>query len=834
VKLTIDGQSVAAKKGQTVLECALENGISIPHLCTHSSLSPFGACRLCVVEIEDMRGYPTSCTTPAAEAMVVRTDTEALRNLRRNILALMMLEHPSACLVCGRRELCEQYRPEAERAGSTTGCHTCNNKEVCDVRVLAEDLGLKELPVPPVYHERPVERSEPFMDRDLNLCILCGRCVRICKYHQGKSVIDFVGRGSQTRIGQAFGHSLLEAGCQFCGSCVDVCPTGSLADRYAKWHGKPESIAESTCIFCDQACALALAAASDKLITAQDVNENVPVCVLGRFAIPEFLNGNDRLGVTYLRVGEVLRQVEWEKAIEKTAAKLSDFVGDNFALVCDTTSTLEDRYIFKKFTGEVMKSKNYIEIEPDARGVSRCSLPKGTKAALLTGNFVDTADLEKLEFLIVQDCYPTPASERADVVLPAAIFAEVDGTILDLSGKKPLNKACEPPSLAKAEWWIISRLAQAMGAKDFDYESAEAIAQEAGIADAELWIDRQEAPPAALNLNLRRTYFRGHRIDEKVRGLRELPIDESSALEVTAEQHEGAFRILQKHEIAPNVHEIVISAPEVAKKALAGQFIILMVDEKSERVPYTLSGWDAEKGTITLVVLEKGQSSRKLVLLNTNDELAHVVGPLGVPLEIDNYGTVVLTAGCYGIAAIAPIAEAMKKAGNRVIAISEARSHYLHYYREKLQDVCDQFVQTTIDGSMGTKGHAIDALTQKLNDGEKINRVIAVGCPFMMMVTAQETKPYGVKTLAALNPIMLDGTGMCGACRVSVGDQMKFACVDGPFFDAHLIDWDELRDRRAAYSAEEIHSLGRTESVTSCRGHLARDSKAPAPSTKPA
>lgn len=814
MKLTIDGQSVTAEKGQTVLQCAMENDISIPHLCTHSSLSPFGACRLCVVEIEGMRGYPTSCTTPAVEAMVVRTDTESLRNLRRNILALMMLEHPSACLVCGRRELCEQYRPQAERAGSTTGCHTCNNKEVCDVRVLADELGLKELPVPPVYHERPLERSEPFMDRDLNLCILCGRCVRICKYHQGEAVIDFVNRGSQTRIGQAFGRSLLEAGCQFCGSCVDACPTGSLADRYAKWYGKPDGITKSTCIFCDQACALAIGTSNGKLIAAQGVNENVPLCVLGRFAIPEFLNGGDRLAAPHVRVNKVLRRVEWEEAFETMAPKLSKFVGDSFALVCDATSTIEDRYIFKKFTSEVMKSKNYIEIEPDARGVSRGSLPNGAKAALLTGNFVDIEELERLEFLIVQDCYPTPASERADAVLPAAVFAEIDGTILDHSGRKqPLNKACEPPGKAKPEWWIISRLAQAMGAKGFDYESADAVAREAGIADAELWVERQQAPPAATNLELRRTYFRGHRIDEKVGGLLELPVDDSVVLAVKTEKHKGAFRILEKREIAPNVHEIVIAAPGVARKALPGQFVILMVDEKSERVPYTLCGWDAEKGTITLVVLEKGRSSRKLVLLSANDELAHVVGPLGVPLEIDNYGTVVLTAGCYGIAAIAPIAEAMKKAGNRVIAISEARSHYLHYYEDKLQAICNEFVQTTIDGSLGTRGHAIDALIQKLNSGEKIDRVIAVGCPFMMMVTAEETRPYGVKTLAALNPIMLDGTGMCGACRVSVGGQMKFACVDGPFFDAHLIDWDELRDRRAAYSAEEIHSLSRTESV---------------------
>ncbi|MHC4325228.1 MAG: 2Fe-2S iron-sulfur cluster-binding protein, partial [Planctomycetota bacterium] len=511
MKLTINGITVTAEEGQTVLQCALENDISIPHLCTHSSLSPFGACRLCAVEIEGMRGYPTSCTTPAAEAMVVRTDTEALQTLRRNILALMMLEHPSACLVCGRRELCEQYRPEAEKTGSTTGCHTCNNKEVCEVRVLAEDLGFAELPVPPVYHERPVERSEPFMDRDLNLCILCGRCVRICKYHQGKSVIDFVGRGSQTRIGQAFGHSLLEAGCQFCGSCVDVCPTGSLADRYAKWHGKPEAVTESTCIFCNEACALALGAGNEKLVTAQTLNESLPVCVLGRFAIPEFLNGNDRLSVPLLRVGEVLRQVEWEEAIETAAPKLSEFIGDSFALVCETTSSLEDRHVFKKFTREVMKSKNYIEIEPDARGVSRGSLPKGTKAALLAGNFVDSAELEQLELLIVQDCYPTPASVRADAVLPAAVFAEIDGTILDRSGqKRPLRKACEPPGQAMPEWRIVCRLAAAMGAKGFDYESAEAIALEAAITDAELWSDRQDAPAAATNLKLRRTYFRGH------------------------------------------------------------------------------------------------------------------------------------------------------------------------------------------------------------------------------------------------------------------------------------------------------------------------------------
>jgi len=199
--------------------------------------------------------------------------------------------------------------------------------------------------------------------------------------------------------------------------------------------------------------------------------------------------------------------------------------------------------------------------------------------------------------------------------------------------------------------------------------------------------------------------------------------------------------------------------------------------------------------------------------LRAGDKVAHLVGPLGIPLEIKSYGTVVVTAGCYGIGGILRIAAALKEVGNHVIAITEARSHYNHYYKEKLETVSDELIQTTIDGSMNIKGHALDVVAQKLKDGEKIDLVVAVGCPFMMMLTARETKPFNVKTLVALNPIMLDGTGMCGACRVTVGEETKFACVDGPFFDAHLVDWDELWDRRVAYSAEEIHLVGRTESV---------------------
>lgn len=279
------------------------------------------------------------------------------------------------------------------------------------------------------------------------------------------------------------------------------------------------------------------------------------------------------------------------------------------------------------------------------------------------------------------------------------------------------------------------------------------------------------------------------------------------------------FEIVSKREVAPNVHETVIRAPAIAKKTRPGQFVILMVDEKSERVPYTLCDWDRAAGTVTLIVQEVGQSSRKLVLLRAGDHVAHLVGPLGVPLEIEAFGTVALAAGCYGIGAVLGIARAMKTAGNRVITIVEADSHYLHYFRSELEAASDELIQTTIDGSDGIKGHAIDVVKRKLENGEPLDRVIAVGCLFMMMLAGNATKPFGVKTLVALNPIMLDGTGMCGACRVSVGGQTLFACVDGPFFDAHEVDWDELRDRRVAYSDEEIQAVARTDVVDRRRGN---------------
>ncbi|OGQ99069.1 MAG: hypothetical protein A2521_00575 [Deltaproteobacteria bacterium RIFOXYD12_FULL_57_12] len=265
--------------------------------------------------------------------------------------------------------------------------------------------------------------------------------------------------------------------------------------------------------------------------------------------------------------------------------------------------------------------------------------------------------------------------------------------------------------------------------------------------------------------------------------------------------------MIEKIEVVPNTHITTIHAPAIAEKCLPGQFVIAMVSEKSERIPYTICDFDREKGSITLVTLELGRSSRELALLGTGDCLAHVAGPLGEPVEVKNYGTVVCAGGCYGVGAIFPIARAMKEAGNRVICIEEASSHYLLHWQDKLSAVCDEFLIVTKDGSVGMKGGIQDVIAMLVKRGEKIDQSYIIGCTFMMMLVSRVAKELAVPVQTAMNPIMLDGTGMCGACRVNLDGEMKFACVDGPFFDGLKIDWEELIKRNSAYGMQEVESL---------------------------
>ena len=262
------------------------------------------------------------------------------------------------------------------------------------------------------------------------------------------------------------------------------------------------------------------------------------------------------------------------------------------------------------------------------------------------------------------------------------------------------------------------------------------------------------------------------------------------------------YKILSKREICPNQYEIRVEAPYVVRNAKAGQFIIFRAEENGERVPLTIADIDKEKGVLTLVFMAVGYSTKKLASLNEGDELVDLVGPLGQPTHIKKYGTVVCLAGGYGAAPCYLIAKAFKEAGNKVYMIMGARNKDLIFWADKMKNACTELFITTDDGSAGEKGFVTGVL-ERLMKQEKIDYAIAVGPMPMMRAVADMTRGKGIYTEASMNPIMVDGTGMCGACRVTVGGETKFACADGPDFDAHKIDFDEVINRTRIYKDQE-------------------------------
>lgn len=261
-------------------------------------------------------------------------------------------------------------------------------------------------------------------------------------------------------------------------------------------------------------------------------------------------------------------------------------------------------------------------------------------------------------------------------------------------------------------------------------------------------------------------------------------------------------KIINKEQFSENVFRIDIEAPMIAKSRKAGHFVIVRVDENGERIPLTIAGSDIEKGTITLVVQKIGVSSTKLCALNVGDYVADVVGPLGKATHIEKFGTVVCACGGVGTAPMLPIAEAMKKAGNKVIAVLAARTKDLVILEDEVRKVSDEVIIMTDDGSYGTKGLVTNGVESIINR-EKVDLCVTIGPAIMMKFVSLLTAKYNVPTVASLNTIMVDGTGMCGACRVSVGGETKFVCVDGPEFDAHKVNFDEMMSRMGAYREQE-------------------------------
>ena len=265
-------------------------------------------------------------------------------------------------------------------------------------------------------------------------------------------------------------------------------------------------------------------------------------------------------------------------------------------------------------------------------------------------------------------------------------------------------------------------------------------------------------------------------------------------------------KILKKEKLAEKIKRIEVEAPLISKKAKPGQFVILRVDDKGERIPLTIADANSEKGTITLIFQEVGTTTTKLGLLKEGEEILNIAGPLGKPTEIEKYGNVCIIVGGVGAAFVFWMAKVFKEKGNYIIVITGARNKDLIILEDELKKLSDEFYITTDDGSKGKKGFNTEMLAELIKNGKKIDYVLTAGPIIMMKKVAEITKKARIKTVASLNPIMVDGTGMCGCCRVTIGGETKFACVDGPDFDAHLVDFDELLKRTSLYKEMEKKS----------------------------
>ena len=420
IKLTIDGVEIEAKPGQTVLQAAIDGNVYIPYLCYWPGLKPYGACRMCCVEVEGGRGTPASCTLPVANGMVVNTVGAEIRGLRESVLELLLSEHPHGCLTCHRIELCGPQDICLRHVRVMDRCVVCPKNERCELKDTVRYVNVNlESPLSYNYRNLQIETGDPFYDRDYNLCIVCARCVRVCEEMRGDDAIAMIERSGTVLVGTSQGISLLESGCEFCGACIDVCPVGALVERDHKWD-KAVDLVKTTCTHCSVGCQVNLEVDKRGRVIRSLGDWESPVntgqlCYMGKFG-NEFVNSKKRLKTPMLRQHGELVEATWEQAMEAIVSLLPDYKGSAFSLLLTPRATNQQAYLAGRFAREVMGSNN-VDLSVDHRPELVEPLGRRLGAMAATGTL---AELENAGCVLVVNSNTTEEHNIAAIPIKKA------------------------------------------------------------------------------------------------------------------------------------------------------------------------------------------------------------------------------------------------------------------------------------------------------------------------------------------------------------------------------------------------------------------------------